>query len=115
MPIGARWRNITALPERRGRDAMPGVYELADEDKNVIYIGQSLSDVPSRIRQHLVKNDCVASRVRYWRYQYSRLPQAAEADLIAAYLRRHGDLPFCNRATPRARSRYQRYLERSRG
>lgn len=94
---------------------MPGVYELADGEKRVIYIGQSLKDVPNRIRQHLQKQGCIASRVRFWRYLYSRLPQASEADLIASYFGRHGELPPCNRATPRARDSLRRYLERSRG
>lgn len=115
MPISARWRRLETLPDKRGRDPMPGVYELADEERRVIYIGQSLSDVPGRVRQHLQKEGCVASRARFWRYAYSRTPQASEAELIAAHLRRFGDLPPCNRATPRERSRLQRYLERSRG
>jgi len=55
MPISARWRKLENLPPKQGRDAMPGVYELADEDKSIIYIGQSKTDVPNRIRQHLQK------------------------------------------------------------
>ncbi|CAN5605149.1 hypothetical protein BH24DEI1_BH24DEI1_11590 [soil metagenome] len=115
MPISARWRKLETLPAPRGRDAMPGVYELADEAKRVIYIGQSLTDVPNRIRQHLQGRACVAARVCFWRYGYSRLPQASEADLIAAHLARHGELPLCNRASPRVRDALRRYLERSRG
>src|SRR5690606_24484894 len=41
MPILARWRPLANLPAPRGRDAMPGVYELADAEKNLVYIGQS--------------------------------------------------------------------------
>jgi hypothetical protein len=115
VPISARWRKLSALPERKGRDAMPGVYELANEHKEVIYIGQSLTDVPNRIRQHLQKNGCIAAQLCYWRYLYSRVPQASEAQLIAAYIGAHRDLPPCNRATPRLRSRVARYNERSRG
>ena len=113
MPISARWRKLEALPTPRGRDALPGVYELADEHKRVIYIGQSAKDVPNRVRQHLAKNACIAERARYWRYAYSRVPQADEAAHIGTYRARHAELPPCNRAMPRQREARRRYLERS--
>jgi excinuclease UvrABC nuclease subunit len=114
MPIAARWRKLETLPPPRGRDALPGVYELADADKRLIYIGQSARDVPNRIRQHLQKNACVAENIAYWRYRYSRVPQAEEAALLTTYRQRHDALPPCNRATPRMRTTLRRYLERSR-
>ncbi len=92
---------------------MPGVYELADENKRIIYIGQSAKDVPNRIRQHLEKNSCTR-QLAYWRYAYSRIPQAEEAVLIADYLARHGHLPLCNRARPQTRGAERRFKERSR-
>jgi hypothetical protein len=115
MPINARWRKLSTLPPPRGRDAVPGIYELADGEKTTIYIGQSATDVPNRIRQHLEKNDCVTSRLVYWRYQYSRVPQADEAKHIDLFVARFGELPLCNRATPITRDAKRRYLERTRG
>ncbi len=114
MPIAARWRRLEGLPLPRGRDPMPGVYELADEDKRILYIGQSALDVPGRIRQHLQKSACIRERVQYWRYAYSRVPQAQEAALLAAYRQKHAQLPPCNRAAPLARDALRRYRERSR-
>jgi hypothetical protein len=114
MAIAGRWRLLTALPQKRGRDASPGVYELADEAKNLIYIGQSAKDVPNRIRQHLSRENCISEQAHYWRYAYSRVPQADEAKLIADYEQQHGALPPCNRATPKTRDAKKRYLERSR-
>ena len=115
MPLNARWRNLDKLPAVRGRDAMPGVYELADADKITIYIGQSATDVPNRIRQHLEKNDCVIERLVYWRYEYSRVPQAEEAKQLKLFKTRYGDLPLCNRAKPKVRDSKRRYNELSRG
>lgn len=112
MPIAARWRSLATLPKPRGRDAMPGVYELADEQKNVVYVGQSATDVPNRIRQHLSRPTCVRERARYWRYAYSRVPQAEEARLLAEHRERHGDVPPCNRAVPRTRDSRRRFVER---
>ena len=115
MPIAKRWRKLLSLPARRGRDAMPGIYELATEDKELIYIGQSAKDVPNRIRQHLEKASCIKEAAFYWRYSYSRIPQADEAKHIALYVNRYGHLPKCNTATPKLRSGLKRYRERSSG
>ncbi len=93
---------------------MPGVYELADSEKRLIYIGQSAKDVPNRIRQHLQKNTCIQEQVCFWRYEYSRVPQAEEARQISLYIHRFASLPPCNEATPKERNSLKRYLERSR-
>jgi predicted GIY-YIG superfamily endonuclease len=115
VPIAGRWRRIDRLPPVRGRDAMPGVYEIADASRRVVYIGQSATDVPNRIRQHLQRNACLRERMAFWRYAYSRVPQSEEATLIERHLEAWGELPDCNEATPRVRSALQRYRERSRG
>ena len=114
MPLFKPWRKLSTLPPRRGRDAEPGVYELADDKKRIIYIGQSAKDVPNRIRQHLEKNVCIQEQVVYWRSTYSRVPQSEEAQHIDKYLKQKGSLPLCNEATPKVRSLLRRYKERSR-
>ncbi len=91
---------------------MPGVYEIADEQRSVIYIGQSARDVPNRLRQHLARPGCIAERAAYWRYRYSRVPQAEEAELLAAFQQRHGRLPCCNRRSQLERDRQRRIRER---
>jgi hypothetical protein len=113
VPIAARWRSIDRLPAPRGRDAMPGVYELADAEKRVIYIGQSATDVPNRLRAHLARTGCVAERAVYWRWRHSRVPQAEEADLLAEFAVRHGRVPACNAAVPLQRDARRRWVERS--
>jgi hypothetical protein len=115
VPIAARWRRLDRLPPARGRDPQPGVYELADADKRVIYVGQSAVDVPNRLRQHLAAGGCVAERAAFWRSAYSRVPQADEAALLAAHRTRHGEVPECNRAVPKARDALRRHAERSSG
>src|SRR5690625_3971986 len=115
MPIAARWRKLSNLPAPRGRDAMPGVYEIADAKKRTIYIGQSARDVPNRLRQHLARPSCVSERACYWRYEYSRVPQAREAELLAQHLELEGKPPPCNRATPQLRNARRRYAERTGG
>lgn len=111
MSIAGRWRALSRLPAPRGRDAMPGVYQVADAEKQIIYIGQSATDVPNRLRQHLSRAGCVAEAARYWRYEYSRVPQAREAELLAAYEAEHGHLPPCNTARPLVRDAGRRATE----
>jgi hypothetical protein len=113
MAIAGRWRSIERLPAARGRDRMPGVYELADAHKRVIYIGQSATDVPNRIRQHLASAACVAAKVAFWRMAFSRVPQAEEARMLQAFAMVHGCLPACNSARPLARDARRRLIERS--
>ncbi|UCH26753.1 MAG: GIY-YIG nuclease family protein [Trueperaceae bacterium] len=93
---------------------MPGVYELADAQKALLYIGQSAKDVPNRIRQHLIRHTCLQARATYWRYIFSRIPQAEEEVHLRRYLSRHGDLPPCNKTISRERDGKKRYRERSR-
>ena len=114
MPLFARWRPLSSLPPRRGREAQPGVYELADAEKRTIYIGQSGRDVPNRIRQHLAAGGCVAEHTHYWRSTYSATPKADEADALATYAARHGGLPPCNRQTQVVRDGDRRLAERLR-
>ena len=92
---------------------MPGVYELADADRRIIYIGQSATDVPNRIRQHLAKPGALREAASYWRYAYSRVPQADEARLLAQYRSANdGALPPCNTAVPLERDSLRRFHER---
>jgi hypothetical protein len=113
VPIVARWRRIDRLPAARGRDAEPGVYEVADAERRVVYIGQSATDVPNRLRQHLAAAGCVAAHAAFWRMATSRVPQADEAALLAAYAAQHGRLPPCNRSRPLPRGAQRRLAERS--
>jgi len=113
MPIFAAWRNLDKLPKRSGRDAQPGIYEIADEKKRVIYIGQSARDVPNRIRQHLKSSSCIIAKAYYWRYQFSRVPQAEEAKQLAQHMTKHGRIPICNQVKPLEKDISRRYSERS--
>ena len=80
---------------------MPGVYQVADAEKQIIYIGQSATDVPT-MRQHLSRAGCVA-KPRVLALQYSRVPQAQEAELLAAYGPSTATSALQHRSAPGAR------------
>lgn len=113
MPIAARWRRLSNLPAARGRDPMPGVYELADQDRNIIYIGMSTRDVPGRLRQHLARPGVIRDRAVWWRSEYSRVPAAREAQLLDEFVAKHGRQPEGNTAKPLTRDAERRYRELS--
>lgn len=113
MAIAARWRLLERLPPARGRDPLPGVYELADAERRVIYIGMSAVDVPGRLRQHLARPGPLRDQAVYWRYEPSRVPQAREAQLLARHVEQHGKLPDCNAGRPLERDAQRRYRELS--
>lgn len=92
---------------------MPGVYELADSNKRVIYIGMSARDVPGRLRQHLSRPGAIRDQAVWWRFESSRVPQAREAQLLAEHRQRHGCLPHCNTLIPQERGAERRYRELS--
>ncbi len=92
---------------------MPGVYELADAERNIIYIGMSEKDVPARLKQHLSRPAPLRELAVFWRYEYSRVPQAREAQLLAEYRAQYGRLPDCNSGKPLERDARRRYRELS--
>lgn len=92
---------------------MPGVYELADAERRIIYIGMSAVDVPGRLKQHLSRPGPLREQAVFWRYESSRIPQAREAQLLAEHVQRHGMLPACNTGKPLERDARRRYRELS--
>lgn len=113
MAIAGRWRRIDSLPPGRGRDPMPGVYELADAERRIIYVGMSEKDVPARLKQHLSRPGRLSELAVFWRYEHSRVPQAREAQLLEQYRARYGCLPECNTFKPLQRDARRRYRELS--
>lgn len=93
MPLPTKWSKYS--PESLDRvDPVYGVYELGDENKNIIYIGQGI--LSERLSAHMKTK----GHARYFRFQKTggklRAEQRERAEMNA-YLRRHDTLPRSNK------------------
>ncbi len=90
------------LDDKNSRHLIPkraGVYELADTNKNVIYIGRSKKNLRQRISNHVQssQNGCIHAHAVYYRYYRIRASRANERLLFQEYKSSHGLLiPLCN-------------------
>lgn len=97
MPLAIRWSKFTEENLDRA-DPVYGVYELGDNDKNVIYIGQGV--LSERLWAHKNSDKPCFQKARYFRFQKTGGKQRAEQRERAemnAYLRRHDTLPRSNK------------------
>lgn len=99
MPITSEWWSFTANLIEMESEA-PGVYELGNPAKNVIYIGSS-SNVRGSLLEHLraQSGSCIHRFVTRYRVEYTKDYGAREEALFADHLKTHGRLPRCNDRT----------------
>jgi hypothetical protein len=72
------------------------VYEFADADKNVIYIG-STDALKRRLREHLDKTSgCISQNAKLYRYEYTTNYTSKDSRLFEEFQRTHIFPPFCN-------------------
>jgi len=95
MPIAGRWTRLgtwamTALPKSGG------VYELANVQYQVIFIG-SCENLDLRLHQHLYTKDPCLSRAWHFRYEEHLSPPERARELLEEHRQEHGVLPDCQR------------------
>lgn len=96
MPISAEWWSYTLNLVEMERDA-PGVYELGNPGKNVVFIGRS-SKVRSSLIEHLGESvgSCLRRYATRYRVEYTPTFRKREEELFAEHVKLHGKLPRCN-------------------
>jgi hypothetical protein len=96
MPISSEWWSYTINLVEMERDA-PGVYELGNPGKNVIFIGSS-PQVRSSLLAHLQEpaGSCIRRFATRYRIEYIDDFKKREDDLYNEHLRLHGKLPRCS-------------------
>lgn len=96
MPISSPWWSYTINLVEMERDA-PGVYELGNPGKNVIFIGSS-KQVRSSLLEHLEEppGSCVRRFATRYRIEYTNDFKKREDELFNEHVRFHGKLPRCS-------------------
>lgn len=107
MPIRKPWTSFDPSQLRRLPAAL-GVYELGDEEGNVIYIGcaggRDAFGLRGRIAHHFdpaqESNPVIQERARLYRYEVNSSYMTRWSELLTLYREEHGRLPEGNEAAP---------------
>ena len=96
MPISNEWWSFSANLIEMEKEA-PGVYELGNPGKNVIFIGSS-TNLRLSLLEHLnsQSGSCIHRFVTRYRVEYTKDFAAREDALFQDHLKTHGKLPRCN-------------------
>lgn len=96
LPLAVKWSKFTN-ENLENVDAVYGVYELGDKNKNVIYIGQGV--LSERLLTHKTSDKACLKKARHFRLEKTGGKQRAEQRERAemnAYENKHNVLPDCN-------------------
>lgn len=104
MPIKNKWHRLNDPKAVQRVPDKAGVYELGNENKTVIYIGQASGGrLRERIGDHVNEsvNECIKMYAVFFRYRTTRAYIEAERELFREYKERHsGKIPSCNTQDP---------------
>jgi hypothetical protein len=96
MPIESEWWSFTVNQVEMERDA-PGVFELGNPGKNVVFIGSS-RQVRTALLKHLEEpgSSCIRRFATRFRIEYTDKFRSREDELFNEHVRLHGKLPRCS-------------------
>jgi excinuclease UvrABC nuclease subunit len=79
----------------------PGVYEFADANGEIVYIGSS-NQLKRRLKEHLGEGttSCIKKCAKQYRLEYTAYYITRESELIATFKMAKGALPRCNSMQP---------------
>jgi len=97
MPPAIKWSKFTC--ENLSKvDTVYGVYELGDNSKNIIYIGQGI--LRDRLLAHKISDEPCFKKAKYYRFEKiggkERAEQRERAEMNI-YESEYGELPECNK------------------
>jgi hypothetical protein len=96
MPIDGEWWSFTLNLVEMEKDA-PGVFELGNPGKNVIFI-EGAPKVRARLLEHLEESSssCITRYATRYRVQYTANYRKRQEELFQHHTRLHGKMPRCN-------------------
>jgi len=77
--------NVKVVPEAEG------VYQLLDEDKEIIYVKGTMN-LKQGLEQQLTTN----TKAKYFIYEEAKMYTMRESELLQQYIKRHGKMPLQN-------------------
>jgi hypothetical protein len=108
MPLNKAWTNLHSAPLAQIPATM-GVYELADEAGDILYIGRAGGREPFGIRGRIThhfsaaeQNAIIGKRARAFRYEVNTMYLSRFTELLTLYREEHGRLPPANEAEPQS-------------
>ncbi len=103
MPLRNPWQSFDAEKAKK-LEASTGVYELADDQGNVLYIGfaggRSQFGLRGEIAQRFSPaetNPALAGLVKRFRYEITSVYYSRWVEVLSRYVEEHGELPPGNR------------------
>ena len=107
MAMTDEWHRLGDPEAMRAIPNRAGVYQLADSNKIVIYIGRAKGgNLRARLRTHANErvNDCIHKTAVYFRYIVTRAHRREEKTAFVEYKAEHnGEIPLCNTIDPSLR------------
>jgi len=104
MTIAATWYHLDDPDALREIPKRAGVYELADRNDTIIYIGRAKGgNLRNRLRTHANErvNECIREKAVYFRYMVTKAHRREEKTLFSVYKAKHGGkIPPCNTIDP---------------
>jgi len=96
MPISGEWWSYTLNLVEMEKDA-PGVFELGNPGKNVIFIASS-NKVRTSLLEHLEESagSCIRRFATRYRVEYTANFRRREEELFQEHVKLHGKMPRCN-------------------
>lgn len=91
MPLNSKWHPL-AEGAVEGVPAVPGVYELGDRNREVVYIGGSDADIREALRYHMRTAPMDVKRFRVLTTLHGP-PQAVARGHVRRFFRRNRRLP----------------------
>ncbi|MBM3138622.1 MAG: hypothetical protein FJZ92_00025 [Chloroflexi bacterium] len=131
MPIRKPWLEWDDAAPTKGLPGAMGVYELADAEQRVIYIGKAGARSPFGLRGELFRHfstperlarenwthprmgepdlPSIAGRARYYRFEVNHMYYSRWVELLTRHQEDRGTLPPANLEDPEPRPRLGRY------
>jgi excinuclease UvrABC nuclease subunit len=94
LPIRKDWTEFTAENVAQAPET-DGVYELSDEESNIVYI-KGTTNLRQSLEENLNGDEPCLAKVRNYRYEETFMYTLRESELIQQFVRKNSRMPEGN-------------------